>query len=312
LHLQPRRVAWLKIKKRAGIFNKFRHNMPPMSDRFTLTWKGGSLSLHRCRVMGILNVTPDSFYDGGTFIDPSQAVERAWEMVDEGADLIDIGAESTRHGAPIISVEEERKRLFPVLEKLFLEKCPVPISLDTSKPEILTECYKNGWVQIANDITGLRNPAMILAVINYQMPVIIMHMLGTPQTMQDKFSYDDVVVDVIDFFKQRLNDCRLKENVVLDPGIGFGKGVQHNLALLNRLHEFQALGFPLLIGASRKSFIGKILELEAGERLEGSLAAAAIAVDRGASMLRVHDVKETVRVVKIAEAIKNSKSSTES
>jgi len=277
-----------------------------MSDKFELTWKGGSLSLHRCRVMGVLNITPDSFYDGGTFLDSSQAVERAWEMVDEGADLIDIGAESTRPGAPSVSLEEERKRVFPVLEKLSQEKFPLPISIDTSKPEILTECYKNGWVQIANDVTGLRNPGMVLAVVTYQMPVIIMHMVNTPQNMQTTYAYDDVVSDIIQFFKQRLNDCRLKSNVVLDPGIGFGKGVEHNLALLNRLHEFQSLGFPLLIGASRKSFIGKILDLDADQRLEGSLAAAAIAVDRGASMLRVHDVKETVRVVRIAEAIRNS------
>jgi dihydropteroate synthase len=277
-----------------------------MSGRYQLTWKGGSLSLHRCRVMGVLNLTPDSFYDGGSFTDPSEAVEHAWAMVDEGADLVDIGGESTRPGAPNVSIEEERARLFPVLEKLNLEKFPIPISLDTSKPEILTECYKNGWVQIANDITGLRNPAMVLTVVSNQIPVIIMHMLGTPQTMQTEFSYDDVVKEIIDFFKRRLNDCRLKTNVVLDPGIGFGKGVQHNLALLNRLSEFQELGFPILVGASRKSFIGKTLDLDVGERLEGSLAAAAIAVDRGARMLRVHDVLETIRVVRMIEAIKNS------
>jgi dihydropteroate synthase len=277
-----------------------------MSDKFTLTWKSGSLSLHKCRVMGVLNITPDSFYDGGDFVDPSEAVERAWSMVDEGADLIDIGAESTRPGAPEIPLDDEKKRLYPVLEKLKEENFPLPISVDTSKPEIIVEACKNDLIQIANDITGLRNPAMVLAVVTHQIPVIIMHMFGTPQTMQDDYEYEDVVTDIIDFFKRRLNDCRLKHNVVLDPGIGFGKSVAHNLALLNRLNEFQSLGFPLLVGASRKSFIGKTLDLEVDERLEGSLAAAAISVDRGAKMLRVHDVKETVRVVRMVEAIKNS------
>lgn len=274
-----------------------------MSDKLVLTWKSGSLSLHKCRVMGILNITPDSFFDGGDFVDPSQAVDRAWSMVDEGADLIDIGAESSRPGAPQISLEEEKKRLFPVLEKLKTENFPLPVSLDSTKPEIIVEACKNGLIQIANDITGLRNPAMVLAVVTHQIPVIIMHMFGNPQTMQDDYHYDDVVTDLIDFFRRRLNDCRLKNNVVLDPGIGFGKSVAHNLAILSRLNEFQTLGFPLLIGASRKSFIGTALDLEVGERLEGSLAAAAIAVDRGAKMLRVHDVKETVRVVKMVEAI---------
>ncbi len=277
-----------------------------MTNRYELRWKGGSLSLHKCRVMGVLNVTPDSFYDGGHFMDPSVAVDRAWEMADQGADLIDIGAESTRPGAPSISLGEERKRIFPVLEKLASEKFPLPISLDTSKPEILTESYKNQWVQIANDVTGLRNPAMVLAVVSHQMPVIIMHMSGTPDNMQNNYHYDDVVTDIIDFFRKRLNDCRLKDNLVIDPGIGFGKGLQHNLALLNRLDEFASLGFPVLIGASRKSFIGKILDLEEQQRLEGSLAVASIAVDRGVNILRVHDVRETVRVVKVAQAIANA------
>ena len=227
-------------------------------------------------------------------------------MVDEGADLIDIGAESSRPGAPSISIDEEKNRLFPVLEKLKEENYPLPLSFDTCKPEVLTECCKRGWIQIANDITGLRNPAMVLAVIKNEVPVIIMHMVGTPQTMQQEYAYNDVVTDIIDFFKKRLNDCRMKHNVVLDPGLGFGKSVGHNLEILNRLSEFKSLGFPILVGASRKSFIGKTLDVETEDRLEGSLAAAAIAVDRGASLLRVHDVKETVRVVKMIEAIQKT------
>lgn len=277
-----------------------------MSGKMELYWKNGSLSLHRCRVMGILNITPDSFYDGGQFTQLDKAVERAWDMVDQGADILDIGAESSRPGSDSISVDEEKKRLFPLLEKLKNEKYPLPISLDTTKSEVLSEASKNEWVQIANDISGLRDPAMVAVVVANEIPVIVMHMLGTPQTMQKEIAYEDVVIDIIQFFKKRLNDCRLKNNVVLDPGIGFGKSVKHNLTILNRLNEFQELGFPIMVGASRKSFIGEVLDLPAADRLEGSLAAAAIAVDRGAKILRVHDVQETVRLVKTIEAIRFS------
>lgn len=277
-----------------------------MSGKMELYWKNGSLSLHRCRVMGILNITPDSFYDGGQFTQLDKAVERAWDMVDQGADILDIGAESSRPGSDSISVDEEKKRLFPLLEKLKNEKYPLPISLDTTKSEVLSEASKNEWVQIANDISGLRDPAMVAVVVANEIPVIVMHMLGTPQTMQKEIAYEDVVTDIIQFFKKRLNDCRLKNNVVLDPGIGFGKSVKHNLTILNRLNEFQELGFPIMVGASRKSFIGEILNLPVADRLEGSLAAAAIAVDRGAKILRVHDIPETVRLVKTIEAIRFS------
>ena len=182
-----------------------------MSEKFELRWKNGSISLHRCRVMGILNVTPDSFYDGGKYSTLEKAVDRAWQMVDENADIIDIGAESSRPGSESISIDDEKKRLYPVLEKLASEKYPLPISLDTTKAEVFSEACKNGWVQIANDISGLRDPAMVLAVINHQVPIIVMHMFGNPETMQKDFSYDDVVTDIIQFFKQRLNDCRLKK-----------------------------------------------------------------------------------------------------
>lgn len=281
-----------------------------MSDRLQLTWKGGALSLHRCRVMGILNLTPDSFYDGGKYTSVDAAMDRAWEMVDEGADIIDIGAESTRPGSPGISIEEEKNRLFPVLQRLAEEKFPLPVSLDTSKPEVLSEACSQQWVQIANDITGLRNPAMVFAIVSNEIPVILMHMFGTPQTMQQDFHYEDVVKDLIDFFRKRLGECRLKTNVVLDPGLCFGKSVQHNLEILQRLKEFQTLGFPILIGASRKSFIGEILKTQSDDRLEGSLAAAAVAVSNGAKILRVHDVKETVRTVQLVESIMKQKSET--
>lgn len=277
-----------------------------MSPKYELRWKTGGLSLHRCRVMGILNVTPDSFYDGGKYALVDQAVDRAWAMMDEGADIVDIGAESSRPGSEGISSDEEKKRLYPLLEKLSLEKFPLPISLDTTKSDVFSEACKNGWVHIANDVSGLRDPGMVLAVVALQAPMVVMHMMGTPQNMQKIYSYENVVEEILQFFRQRLNDCRLKTNVILDPGIGFGKSPQHNLTILNNLDKFLEFGFPVMIGASRKSFIGDVLDVPVAERLEGSLATVAIAVDRGAKIVRVHDVKSTVRVVKMVEAIKES------
>lgn len=277
-----------------------------MSQKLELRWKNGSLSLHRCRVMGILNVTPDSFYDGGKYTHVDKALDRAWAMVDEGADILDIGAESSRPGSQGISADEEKKRLYPLLEKLAIEKFPLPISLDTTKSQVFSESYKNGWAHIANDVSGLRDPGMVLSVVALQAPIVVMHMVGTPQTMQKVHSYENVVEEILQFFRERLNDCRLKSNVILDPGIGFGKSAKHNLTILNRLNEFLEFGFPVMIGASRKSFIGEVLDTPTQERLEGSLAAVAIAVDRGAKIVRVHDVKSSVRVVRMVEAIKET------
>ncbi len=253
--------------------------------------------------MGVLNTTPDSFSDGGRFVGLDQAVARAWEVAKEGADILDIGGESTRPGAIPVSEQSERDRVWPVLEKLAEQKYPLPISLDTTKPKLVFEAFQQGLIQIINDVEGLRNPDMVSVVKELHVPLILMHMFGKPRTMQKDYFYKDVVCDLISFFSSRLEETGISENVVLDPGLGFGKGVEHNVVILHRLSEFKSLGYPLLVGASRKTFIGEILDAGVNERLEGSLAVAAIAVYNGASILRVHDVAATVKVVKVIEAI---------
>ncbi len=262
-----------------------------MSDRLQLTWKSGSLSLHRCRVMGILNLTPDSFYDGGKYTAVDAAMDRAWEMVDEGADIIDIGAESTRPGSPGISIEEEKNRLFPVLQRLAEEKFPLPVSLDTSKPEVLSEACSQQWVQIANDITGLRNPAMVFAIVSNQIPVILMHMFGTPQTMQLEPHYNDVVKEISDYFKERLASLAAHgiapERIILDPGVGFGKTAQHNLEILANIAAFRSLGRPVLIGHSRKRFLKKIIQREVDERTFGTVGVTLALTRQHVDLVRV-------------------------
>lgn len=274
--------------------------------KFQLYWPGGELKLDRCRLMGILNVTPDSFSDGGAFLDSSYAVRRAWKILKEGADILDIGAESTRPGAMGVDIEMERSRLWPILKKLAENRFPLPISLDSTKPELVEEAWDLGWIQIVNDVEGLRNSKMRDVVKKLKAPCVIMHMYGSPRTMQEDFQYDDVVKDLITFFRKKLKECDLDENIVLDPGIGFGKNVKHNLEILNRLEEFQVLGHPVMIGSSRKSFIGKVLEAETNDRLEGSLASAALAIERGAKIVRAHDVRATRRAIRMVEAIRGT------
>ncbi|MCB0272376.1 MAG: dihydropteroate synthase [Bdellovibrionales bacterium] len=274
-----------------------------MNKNFVLHYPGGSLPLHRCRVMGVLNITPDSFSDGGMFTLLDDAITRAWEIVDEGGDILDVGAESSRPGAEPVSEQEEIKRLSPLLEALSKEHYPLPISLDTYKPSVLSHFTKKGWVQIANDITGLRNRDMFEIATSYNIPIIAMHMFGTPQTMQEDYTYENVVDDLCTFFQQTLETYDFAKNIIIDPGIGFGKSVAHNLEIIDRLNDFHVLNAPILVGASRKSFIGKSLNLEVNERLEPSLAVAALAVDRGCHILRAHDVKETRKVVQMVEKI---------
>ncbi len=277
-----------------------------MDRRFQLTWPQGELPLTRCQVMGILNVTPDSFSDGGEHLPLAYAVKRAWQVVEEGADILDVGGESTRPGSEAVDESVERSRLWPLLRELNTNNYPIPISLDSSKPRLIRDAGNSGYVQIINDVCGLRDPKMRAVVIETGLPVIIMHMFGQPRSMQNDYHYDDVVEDLISFFGKRLEVLGREENVILDPGIGFGKSVEHNLTLLRRLSEFKRLGFPLMIGASRKSFIGKVLDLEVEERLEGSLAAAAVAVSQGASIVRVHDVRASVRVIRLVESVGGS------
>ena len=254
--------------------------------------------------MGVLNVTPDSFSDGGLFVDADKAVAHARQMVEDGAEIIDVGGESTRPGSDNISEEEEIKRIKPVIERL-VKEINAPISIDTYKPKVAEECIKLG-ATLVNDITGLKNKDMIKIIAKHNVPVIIMHMKGEPKNMQQNPAYKDVVKEIKEFFSDRISEARDYgiEDIIIDPGIGFGKTTEHNLQILKRLSEFKDFGCPVLVGPSRKSFIGNITGLPVNERLEGTLAAISIAIINGADMIRVHDVKECRRAAQIADAIR--------
>ncbi len=262
----------------------------------------------RTIIMGILNVTPDSFYDGGRRGGVRQAIADALAMAEAGADIVDIGGESSRPGSRPVSEEEELARVAPVLGGLRRE-LKIPISIDTCKARVAQAALDAG-ADIVNDISALRFDAeMISVIVREQVPVVLMHMQGTPRTMQAEPRYDDVVGEVKDFLSVRLRETLergvARESVIIDPGIGFGKNLQHNLSLLRGLPVLAALGQPLLVGASRKTFIGKILDLDPENRLEGSLAAAVAAVLWGANILRVHDVQQTARVARVADALRH-------
>ncbi len=256
-------------------------------------------------IMGVLNVTPDSFSDGGDFFNLKDAVAQAKKMVKEGADIIDVGGESSKPNAKPVSAQEELKRVLPVLKKLS-KIIKVPISIDTYKPEVAEECLKAG-AGIVNDITGLENPAMVKVAAKYKVPVIIMHMQGRPQTMQKNPKYKNVVKDVYKFFQRRISVARKAgiKNIILDPGIGFGKTTQHNIELIKNLDYFVSLRCPIMIGVSRKSFLGKINNIEnPKDRLLESIAAMSVAIINGASIVRVHNVAESKRVVSIVDYFK--------
>ena len=263
-----------------------------------------NLSFDKTIIMGILNVTPDSFSDGGLFFDPKAAVKHAEQMVKDGAQIIDIGGESTRPGSAQISQEEEFRRIKPVIEVL-LKKADVPISIDTCKPKVAEECLKLG-AHIVNDVTGLSNKNMVNVVKKYQVPVIVMHMKGKPKTMQKNPIYKDAVAEIKKFLADKITKARKAgiKNIIADPGIGFGKTTEHNLQILKRLHEFKELNCPILVGPSRKTFIGNINGVPSNERLEGTLAAVAIAVMNGANIIRVHDVRECKKAVQLADAVR--------
>lgn len=260
-------------------------------------------------VMGVLNITPDSFSDGGKFLDPDIAAEHAIFMEEMGADIIDIGGESTRPGSDRVSIEEELRRVLPVLKRL-QGRINIPISIDTYKPEVAQKCMKYD-VSIINDITGLSNDKMIEISKDNDCGVIIMHMKGTPKNMQRNPHYDDVIGEIYKFFCERIekavNRGLTLENIMIDPGIGFGKTLNHNLSILKNLREFCSLGRPVMVGTSRKSFIGLTLDLPVNERLEGTLATSVIALMNGARMVRAHDVKEMRRSADIAFAIMSAK-----
>jgi len=256
--------------------------------------------------MGIINVTPDSFSGDGV-VDANAAVAKAWRFVEDGADIVDIGGESTRPGSQPVPADEEMRRVLPVIERLRAENFPLPISVDTYKPEVAKSALQAGAC-IVNDIFGLRQPGMMELVAELKPIVVIMHMQGTPQTMQINPTYQDCVREIAEFLKQQAEVAMKmglpKERIVVDPGIGFGKTVEHNLEILRRLREIKALGFPVLIGTSRKSFIGKVLGIEVpAERVWGTAATVAIAIANGADIVRVHDVREMVQVVRMTDAI---------
>ncbi|MBE0428450.1 MAG: dihydropteroate synthase [Thermoleophilia bacterium] len=262
-------------------------------------------------VMGILNVTPDSFHDGGRFASLEAAVARAGEMAAAGAGIIDVGGESTRPGSMPVDAGEELRRAIPVIQKI-APRLRVPVSIDTRKAAVAREALRAGAAMI-NDVTALRDdPEMAAVAAAAGCPVCLMHMLGEPGTMQDNPRYEDVVGDIISFFEERVRFAVSRgirrENIIIDPGMGFGKTVQHNLEILRRLDEFLALGLPLMIGASRKSFIGKVTgEEETGKRLAGTIATTVASFQRGARVFRVHDVAENVQALKIAEAIRGAR-----
>lgn len=257
-------------------------------------------------VMGVLNVTPDSFSDGGRYKDVDAAVARAQQMAEEGAELIDIGGESTRPGAEAVPLDEERRRVLPLLEAL-TERVAVPLSIDTSKPEIMTEAGAAG-VALVNDVRALQAPGALSAAAALDASVCLMHMQGEPRSMQTSPHYDDVVREVGDFLEERIAACTdagiERARIVVDPGFGFGKTLDHNLSLLRHLATLVGrLDLPLLAGMSRKRMIGTLTGgMPAGERLYGSLAAAVLAAERGARVLRVHDVRPTVEALAIVQA----------
>jgi dihydropteroate synthase len=265
----------------------------------------------RTHIMGILNVTPDSFSDGGKYFNPELAVDRGLQMVDEGADIIDVGGESTRpkggaygEGAEVVDTEEELRRVLPVISRL-AKQTEVPISIDTYKSAVACESLKAGAV-IVNDISGFRfDERMSDTVAQAGASVVLMHIKGTPRTMQVNPAYGDLFEEVGQYLTDSVRNAREAgiQQIIVDPGIGFGKTQQHNLDLVNNLLRFKTLGYPILVGVSRKSFIGNILSLSFEQRTEGSIAAGVIAVINGANVLRVHDVKETKRAVMVADAI---------
>lgn len=257
-------------------------------------------------------MTPDSFSDGGLYLDPERALEYAHQMIDEGADLIDIGGESTRPGAEPVSAEEELSRILPPVKRL-VEKLPVPISVDTYKADVAAVVLAEG-ADLINDVSALGfDPRMASVVADAGAGLVLMHMRGTPRTMQEDPRYDDVVVEVREYLQERIHlaeACGVhREAIVVDPGIGFGKRAEHNLTLLNRLAELRVLEKPILVGPSRKSFIGSILDLPVEERLEGTAAAVAAAIWQGAHIVRVHDVRAMVRVARMTDAIRQASES---
>jgi dihydropteroate synthase len=269
---------------------------------------GKSLDLSQPQVMGVLNVTPDSFSDGGDFFSTALALERAWRMVDEGAAIIDVGGESTRPGARPVPLEEELRRVLPVIEALH-RSLPVPVSIDTRKPQVMRAAVAAG-AGLINDVNALRAEGAAAVASELAVPVCLMHMQGEPESMQAAPRYTDVVDEVIGFLLDRAQACIAagvaREKILLDPGFGFGKTAEHNLRLLRHLDRLTGQGYPVLVGLSRKSLIGQILDLPVDKRLYASVALAVLAVWQGAAIVRCHDVRETREAIRMCRAVRNA------
>ena len=261
----------------------------------------------RSYVMGILNVTPDSFSDGAKFFDLDAAIKHGMEMADQGADIIDVGGESTRPGADPVSADEEIKRTEPVIRELS-KRIDIPLSIDTAKADVARRALDSG-AEMINDISALRaDPGMVDIAVSYKVPVVLMHMLGSPKKMQQNISYDFIIEDITEFLKDRIDfavDKGVERNqIIIDPGIGFGKSVEKdNFEIIREMKRFRSLGLPILAGPSRKAFIGRLLDAEVDERDIGTLAAVSIAVHNGANIVRVHNVVQTKMAVKLADAV---------
>ncbi|PKL52175.1 MAG: dihydropteroate synthase [Nitrospira bacterium HGW-Nitrospira-1] len=277
-----------------------------------LQWDKFSLDFSKkTHIMGVLNITPDSFSDGGQYFDKSRAVDHALRMIDEGADILDIGGESTRPGSEPVTLDEELRRTIPVIEAL-AKSISIPISIDTYKSKVAVQALEAG-ASIVNDISGLRfDPEMPEVISRFKVPVVIMHIKGAPKNMQVNPQYEALIPEIMDYFRTGIEIAAqfgIPENmIILDPGIGFGKTFEHNLLIINNLEQFAVFKKPLLIGPSRKAFLGKILGgLPPQERLEGTAASVAISIIKGAHIVRVHDVKEMARAAKVADAIKQER-----
>ena len=277
-----------------------------MNNKINLA-RGRVLELSEPVIMGIVNVTPDSFSDGGQFFNTTAALNHAMQLLDEGATILDIGGESTRPGAPDVSLEDELQRVIPLINAI-REQSDCVISIDTSKAEVMRQAIEAG-ADIVNDVRALQEPGAIEVVAQYpDVVVCLMHMQGQPRSMQNAPHYDDLASEINDFFNQRIAACEAagikQSQLILDPGFGFGKTLKHNYQILAQLNDYAQLGLPLLAGLSRKSMIGNLLNRDTKDRLAGSLAGALIAAQNGAHIIRVHDVKETADVLGVYQACK--------
>ncbi len=272
-------------------------------------WRVGERAFdcsERTLVMAILNVTPDSFSEDGRYFDPEEAVRHAVQMVADGADLVDVGGESTRPGSDPVPADEEIRRVLPVIERIVEQNPDLPISIDTRKAEVADRALAAG-ATIVNDVSAGGDPEMFDVVHKHDAAIVLMHMKGEPKTMQQSPEYEDVVGEVHEYLRERIEAAEFAgieaERIAIDPGIGFGKNLEHNLELMRRIDAFLDLGRPLLVGPSRKRFIGTILDVPEDERVEGTVGAVAWLVSRGAHVVRVHDVREVVRAVRVIDAI---------